>query len=221
VRVTVACYTRVSTADQNLDRQLTATREYAADRLGADLADLEVYRDKSTGTDTDRSGYRSLMSDAEAGEVNAVVVHEVSRVARSISDLERTAERLREAGVELHVVSEGLEMRPDEEDPYQRALFQMLGVFGELEAKIKRQNIREGIAARQESDEYRHGPAPLGFEKDDGRLVEASDYHRVCEVIDQVVRGDMSKRQAARELDTSRKTIRRALQEGRRELYGL
>jgi DNA invertase Pin-like site-specific DNA recombinase len=218
--VTVACYTRVSTADQSLDRQLTATREYAADRLSADLGDLEVYRDKSTGTDTGRSGYRSLMSDAEAGEVDAVVVHEVSRVARSISDLERTAERLREAGVELHVVSEGLEMRPDEEDPYQRALFQMLGVFGELEAKIKRQNIREGIAARQESDEYRHGPAPLGFEKDDGRLVEAGNYQRVCEVLDQVARDDMSKRQAARELDTSRKTVRRAVEE-RGDLYGL
>jgi len=220
VCVTVACYTRVSTADQNLDRQLTATREYAADRLGADLADLEVYRDKSTGTDTDRSGYRSLMTDTEAGEIDAVVVHEVSRVARSISDLERTAERLREAGVELHVVSEGLEMRPDEEDPYQRALFQMLGVFGELEAKIKRQNIREGIAARQESDEYRHGPAPLGFEKDDGRLVEAGNYHRVCEVLDVVARGEMSKRQAAKELDTSRKTVRRAVDE-RGSLYGL
>ena len=220
MRVTVACYTRVSTADQNLDRQLTATREYAADRLGANLADLEVYRDKSTGTDTDRSGYRSLMHDAEAGVVDAVVVHEVSRVARSISDLERTAERLREADVELHVVSEGLEMRPDEEDPYQRALFQMLGVFGELEAKIKRQNIREGIAARQESDEYRHGPAPLGFEKDNGRLVEAANYQRVCEVLDQVIREEMSKRQAARELHTSRKTVRRAVEE-RGELYGL
>jgi len=218
--VIVACYTRVSTADQNLDRQLTATREYAADRLGADLAELEVYRDKSTGTDTGRSGYRSLMTDAKAGEVDAVVVHEVSRVARSISDLERTAERLREAGVEFHVVSEGLEMRPDEEDPYQRALFQMLGVFGELEAKIKRQNLREGIAARQESDEYRHGPAPLGFEKNDGRLVEAGNYQRVCEVLDQVVREEMSKRQAARELDTSRKIVRRAI-EKRGGLYGL
>jgi len=218
--VSVACYTRVSTADQNLDRQLTATREYAADRLGADLADLEIYRDKSTGTDIDRGGYRSLLADVEAGAVDAVVVHEVSRIARSISDLERTAERLRAAGVELHVVSEGLAMRPDEEDPYQRALFQMLGVFGELEAKIKRQNIREGIAARQESEEYRHGPAPLGFEKDDGRLVEAGDYQRVTEVLDQVVREEMSKRAAARELDTSRKTITRAVEE-RPELYGL
>lgn len=218
--VTVACYTRVSTAKQNLERQLTSTQQYAEDTLSASLAEIEVYRDKSSGTNTARDAYQRLMSDAEAGEIDAVVAHEVSRVARSITDLERTAERLREAGVELHIVSESLVMKPDEEDPYQRALFQMLGVFGELEARIKRQNIREGIAARQSSDEYRHGPAPLGLEKDDGRLVEGADYHRVVTVLEQVAAGEMSQRAAAQELDAGRKTIRRAVNE-RAELYGL
>lgn len=219
--VTVACYVRVSTAKQNLDRQLTSTKEYAEERLGADLSDIEVYRDKATGTSTTaRDDYQRLVDDVEDGEIDAVVAHEVSRVARSISDLETTADRLREAGVELHIVSEGLVMRPDEEDPYQRALFQLLGVFAELEANIKRQNIREGIAARRESEEYRHGPAPLGFTKNDGALVEGEDYQRVCEVLDQVVRDDMSKRQAANELDTSRRTINRAIEE-RADLYGL
>jgi DNA invertase Pin-like site-specific DNA recombinase len=219
--VSVACYVRVSTAKQNLDRQLTSTKEYAEERLGADLTDIEIYRDKATGTSTTaRDDYQRLMEDVEAGEVDAVVAHEVSRVARSISDLETTADRLREAGVELHIVSEGLVMRPDEEDPYQRALFQLLGVFAELEANIKRQNIREGLAARRESEEYRHGPAPLGFTKNDGTLVESEDYQRVCEVLDQVVRGDMSKRKAANELDTSRRTINRTIEE-RGDLYGL
>lgn len=219
--MTVACYVRVSTAKQNLNRQLTATKKYAEERLSADLADLVVYRDKATGTTMDaRDDYQQLMSDVEDGPIDAVVAHEVSRVARSISDLERTADRLRNADVELHIVTEGLVMRPDEEDPYQRELFQLLGVFAELEANIKRQNISEGIAARQESDEYHHGPAPLGFEKHDGILVEGDNYHRVVEILDRVVRGEMSKRQAARELDSSRRTVRRAVDE-RGELYGL
>ncbi|MFB9822918.1 recombinase family protein [Halobaculum roseum] len=218
--MTVACYTRVSTAKQNLDRQLTSTQQYAEDSLGASLADIEVYRDKSSGTNTARDAYQRLMTDAEAGEIDAVVAHEVSRVARSISDLERTADRLREAGVELHIVSESLVMKPDEEDPYQRALFQMLGVFGELEARIKRQNIREGIAARQDSEEYRHGPAPLGFTKGDGRLVEGGDYHRVVTVLEQTAAGEMSQQAAAQELDTGLKTIRWAVNE-RSELYSI
>jgi DNA invertase Pin-like site-specific DNA recombinase len=221
VGVTVACYVRVSTAKQNLDRQLISTQEYAEREFEAGLGDIEFYRDKTTGTETaSRSEYKRLMNDVDAGKIDVVVAHEVSRLARSIADLEQTADRLREAGVELHVVSEGLIMRPDETDPYQRALFQLLGVFAELEARIKRQNIREGIAARQESAEYRHGPAPLGFEKRDGQLVESHDYQRVVEVLDQVARGNMSKRKAARELDSSRRTIRRAIDE-RSSLYGL
>ena len=96
----------------------------------------------------------------------------------------------------------------------------MLGVFAELDAKIKRQNIRQGIAARQESEDYHHGPAPLGFKKDNGTLVESGNYHRVCETLEHVVGDEMSQRQAANELDCGRKTIRRAVNE-RADLYGL
>ena len=218
----IATYVRVSTSDQNLDRQLTATHEYAVDELDADPNEIETYRDKSTGTNVARSGYQSLLDDAADGLIDAVVVHEVSRIARSISDLEQTVIRLSDSGVEVHIVSNNMVLLPDqaEEDMYQRALFQMLGVFAELDAKIKRQNIRQGIAARQESDEYQHGPAPLGFEKDDGSLVEAADYHRVCKVLEEVARDEMSQRQASKELDCTRKTIRTAVRE-RPDLYDL
>jgi len=216
----VAGYARVSTKDQTLDRQLTGIFEYAEREFGVNRSDVDIYRDKSTGTDVERSGYQALVEAVDAGEVDVVVVYEVSRVARSISDLSRTAERVEAAGAELHVVSEGLTIRPGDGDPYQDALFQLLGVFAELEAKIKRKNVAEGIAARQESDEYHHGPAPLGFEKDDGRLIEGPEYHRVVSVLDDVARGEKSKRQAAKELDTSRRTVQRAVEE-RADLYGL
>jgi DNA invertase Pin-like site-specific DNA recombinase len=217
---TVAGYARVSTEDQTLDRQLTGIFEYAEREFGTDRNDVDIYRDKSTGTDVERSGYQDLVEDVDAGDVDAVVVYEVSRVARSISDLSRTADRIKAADAELHVVSEGLTLRPGDDDPYQDALFQLLGVFAELEAKIKRKNVAEGIAARQESDEYHHGPAPLGFEKDSGRLLEGPEYHRVVSVLEDVARGETSKRQAAGELDTSRRTIQRAIEE-RADLYGL
>lgn len=214
----IACYCRVSTTDQSLDRQLTSTQEYAEREFGAELADLEIYRDKSTGTNTDRSGYQEMIDDADAGDLDAVVVHSVSRICRSISDLERTAARLEAADVELHIVSEGLTLRPGDEDPFQRALFQLLGVFAELEANMAQQRTKEGIAARQANDEYHHGPAPLGFSKDDGCLVEADNYHDVVAVLDMVQKAELSKRKAAKRLDTSRPTINRALD--REELYG-
>jgi DNA invertase Pin-like site-specific DNA recombinase len=217
--MTVACYVRVSTANQNLDRQLSSTSEYAQEELDAELADIETYRDKSTGTDTDRSGYRNLMDAVDAGTVEAVVVHDTTRLTRSLQDLDRTVERVTGAVTELHFVRDNLPPFTGEDDPMARLMLQMLGAFAEWEARVKQMNTREGIAARQESGDYHHGPAPLGFEKDDGRLIESEDYHEVVAVLDTVQKDELSKRKAARRLNCSRSTISRALD--RADLYGL
>ncbi|QIB73555.1 recombinase family protein [Halogeometricum borinquense] len=214
----IACYTRVSTEDQNLDRQIDATQKYARETFDIELSDIEVYRDKSTGTDTNRAAYKQMMSDVEGGGIDAVVVNSISRIARSIRDLDRTAERISEHGAELHIISEGFTLRPEDDDPYQRAMFQLLGVFSELEARMAQQRTKEGIAVRQQNEDYHHGPAPLGFEKDDGVLVEAENYDQVCATLEMVTKGNLSKRKAAAELQTSRATIDRCL--NRRELYG-
>lgn len=215
----IACYLRVSTDDQSLERQHSATAEYAQRELDADLGDLTFYRDKATGTNVNRGGYRELIEAVES--YDAVVVNSVSRISRSIRDLDRTVERIVEdAGTELHIISEGFRLAPDVDDPYQKAMLQMLGVFAELEAEMAQQRTREGLAQRRRDPEYAHRPAPLGFEKDDGALVEGDDYHDVCAVLDMVASGDLSKRKAATRLDTTRATIRNALTD-RPELYGL
>lgn len=214
-------YGRVSTEEQNLDRQQTSTFQYATERLGVPLDNVEWYSDKSTGTNTDRRGYRELIEDVEAGEGDAVIVQEISRMARSLQDLERTVERITEAGAEVHFVRDGLVFGTDKDSPMTRLQMQMLGAFAEWQARVKQMNTREGLAARRDSDEeYHHGPAPIGFYKEDGHLYQAENYHDVCAILDRVVKGELSKRAAADELDSSRATIRRAV-EDRPELYGL
>ncbi|UHQ98816.1 hypothetical protein HYG81_22270 (plasmid) [Natrinema zhouii] len=96
---------------------------------------------------------------------------------------------------------------------------QMLGAIAEWEARVKRLNTKEGIAARQVNEDYHHGRVPLGFHKDDGRLIPAGKYDQVIAVPDMVLKDELSKRKAAQELDTSRKTIDRSF--GRADLYGL
>lgn len=157
--------------DQNLECQLESRHEYAQNRLDGDLSEIVTYRDKSTGTNTSRDGYRELMADAEAGELDTVVAHSITRVSRSIRDLERTVDRLADAGTDLHILSESLVMKPDDEDPAQKALFRLLGVFAEFEDEMAQKRTREGIAARMQNEEYHHGPAPLGVEEDDGQLI--------------------------------------------------
>jgi len=106
--MSVTCYVRVSTEEQNLERQLNSVQTYAEDELNAELSDLRIFRDKSTGTDTSRSGYRDMMEILEAEEVDHVVVHEISRLARSLQDLERTVSRITDNGAAVHFVRDGL-----------------------------------------------------------------------------------------------------------------
>lgn len=108
-------------------------------------------------------------------------------------------------------------MDPESDDPMQKAMFRLMGVFAELEADMIQQRIREGLLARMDGDEYHHGRAPLGFEKDDSRLIEADNYNRVVSVLDMIQKGELSKRKAAEQLNCARPTINRAL--GRTELY--
>lgn len=217
--MTVGCYVRVSTADQNLERQIESTTNYARDELGVDLSEIDVYRDKSTGTNTKRSGYRKLMADIENEVVSVVVVHEISRMARSLQDLDRTVSRVTDAGAEIHFVRDRLSFGDGKEQPMHRLQMQMLGAFAEWQARVKQMNTREGIAARQREEGYHHGPAPIGFSKDDGQLIEAENYHDVVAVLDMVQKNELSKRKAAQHLGCSRSTIGRALD--RVELYGL
>lgn len=214
----VARYHRVSTEHQELRRQAKATEEFVDENHEGDT--VVVYNDADTGTDTDRQGYSDLMEDVEGGRIDLVVTKDMSRVARSLSDLMRTVERVRDAGCSLVFIDDPIEVHPDDDDPTQELILQILGAVAEFEARITRQRVREGIAARQDSEDYHHGQAPLGFNKDDGKLIESTEYHRVCAVLEMVVAGEISKRSAADRLDTSRRTIDRALQD-RPELYGL
>lgn len=217
--MSTACYVRVSTEEQSLQRQLESVQQYAQDDLDTSLSELQVYRDKSTGTDTSRSGYREMMDAVEGDDLDNVVVHEISRLARSLQDLERTVSRITDNDTAVYFVRDGLSFGDGKERPMHRLQMQMLGAFAEWQARVKQMNTKEGIAARQQEDDYHHGRPPLGFEKQDGRLIEGENYDQVCAVLDMVEKDELSKREAAQELDSSRSTIRRAMD--RSELYGL
>ena len=219
VTMLTACYVRVSTEEQNLERQLQSVQSYAEEKLDTELSDLQIFQDKSTGTDTSRSGYRDMMETLEEGDIEHVVVHEISRLARSLQDLERTVSRIIDNGTAIHFVRDGLSFGDGKEQPLNRLQMQMLGAFAEWQARVKQMNTKEGIAARQQNEDYHHGRPPLGFQKNSGQLIEGTNYNQICAVLEMVHKNNLSKRKAAEELNTSRTTISRALE--RKELYGI
>ena len=202
-----ALYCRVSTTDQSLARQRQRTSEYATDRLGIEPPSIELYSDKQTGTDTDRDGYRKLMEAVESGEVERVIASEVSRISRSVRDFAATVERIvDENDVGLHILDMGIDLDPDERDPYTRAFLTVAATFAELEAEIKRDNTREGIAASRAQGKW-HGRPPFGFDVGpEGYLTPNDDYETAVVILDELDKG-ASKRELARRTSVARSTI--------------
>jgi DNA invertase Pin-like site-specific DNA recombinase len=119
---TVALYCRISTDEQNLDRQRELIYEYATERLGLPPSAIEVYIDKGTGTNTDRRGYANLIANLETGDIDHVIVAEVSRLSRSVQDFAASVERIvDEYNAALHVLDMDLDLDLNERDPYTRA----------------------------------------------------------------------------------------------------
>lgn len=202
-----ALYCRVSTPDQNLERQHQRTKQYATDTLGVEPPAIEVYVDKQTGTNTDRDGYRNLMHAVENGEVERVIASEVSRISRSVRDFAATVERIvDENEVGLHILDMGIDLDPDERDPYTRAFLTVAATFAELEAEIKRDNTREGIAASRAQGKW-HGRPPFGFNVGlEGFLTPNDEYETAVVILDELDKG-ASKRDLARRTEVSRSTI--------------
>ncbi len=70
-------YARVSTAKQDLDRQIYALRE-------AGIPVERIYVDKKSGATTDRVGLRAVLDYARDGDV--IVVHTLDRLGRTVRD---------------------------------------------------------------------------------------------------------------------------------------
>ncbi len=213
----IAVYTRVSTEDQDLRKQVDQLIDYV-ERNYPDSTP-ELFKDESTGTNTDRSGYTRLMNRLD--DYDVVVFRSVSRTSRSIRDLERTVDKFRDTDTKLEYVNEPISFDPRDEDPYNKAMLQLLGIFAELEASMIQSRTKQAIQMMVK-DGHKWGRAPFGFVKSGGELTPDENYDQVCATLELVDEEELSKNKAASQLGTSRTTIRRALEDDdRRELYGL
>lgn len=132
-------YARVSTREQNLDRQVDALNAAGCER---------IYLDKiSTRRDfVDRPEWSRMWEALRAGDT--LVVHELDRMGRSLTDLLEIVRQLEERGVELVILSGmfgGLNL--GDQSPMSRLLFQMAAAFAEYERSVNRSRTLDGLAA--------------------------------------------------------------------------
>ncbi|BBZ64510.1 recombinase family protein [Mycolicibacterium monacense] len=134
-------YVRVSTVDQNTDRQL--------DGLELD----KVFTDRASGKDTNRPEMQACLKYLRDGD--QLVVHSMDRLARSLVDLRRTVDELTGRGVTIRFVKEGLTFTRDTNDPCAVLMLSVMGAVAEFERSLLLERQREGIAIAKTKGVYK------------------------------------------------------------------
>ncbi|MDG1340040.1 MAG: recombinase family protein [Paracoccaceae bacterium] len=123
-------YQRVSTTDQNTDRQ-----ELDVDR---------VFEDKASGKDADRPALKEMLAYIRGGD--EVVVFSIDRLARNLRDLEDIIKEINAKDVSVTFLSENLTFS-GRDDAMSTLMLQMMGSFAQFERSMILKRQAEGIAA--------------------------------------------------------------------------
>jgi len=129
-------YIRVSSVDQNTDRQL--------DGLDFDRKFIE----KASAKDTERPELQACMSHLRAGDM--LHVHSIDRLARNLFDLQGIVKTLTGQGVSIWFHKENLTFT-GEDNPMQELMLHMMGAFAQFERSLIRERQKEGIAAAKKA----------------------------------------------------------------------
>ncbi|WP_029457418.1 recombinase family protein [Dietzia alimentaria] len=118
-------YARVSTAKQDLDRQIDALRR---EGIEAD----RIYVDKKSGSTVDRPGLRAVMEYARDGDV--IVVHTLDRLGRIVRDTLNLIHELSERGIGIRNLADPIKVdSSNTDDPMSQPAVVLLALFGQME----------------------------------------------------------------------------------------
>lgn len=143
-------YARVSTQDQNLDRQLDNLKTAGCER---------IFNEKMTGTKSDRPELKTLLLTLRSGDV--LVIDSFSRLSRSTKDLLQLVDQLTAMGVHLVSLKENL----DTTTATGKLMLTMLSALSQFERDLIAERTIDGLKAARARG--RCGGRPrLGTDKD-------------------------------------------------------
>jgi DNA invertase Pin-like site-specific DNA recombinase len=181
----IAAYVRVSTDDQNEQRQMRAIRQKYSEEGNSN--EIDWYCDLGeSGASTSRQEYQRLRE--HVAEYDVVVAHELDRLGRSFADLAGFVEDLREKDVDIDLVNQPIGT-VGEDDWMAEMMLNMMMVFADAERKMIRSRVQEGIDAAI-VDGKRVGRPPFGYTVEDGFLQQIpAEYVRAQTFIREVRKG--------------------------------
>lgn len=135
-------YARVSTVEQNTDRQTV------------NCDDCKVFIDKMSGKSMERPQLQAMLDYIREGD--EVIVHSMDRLARNVKDLLTLVDQIKSKGASLHFEKEHLDFFPDKDaTPMQKLMMTMIGAIAEFERNLILERQREGIAIAKEKGAYK------------------------------------------------------------------
>lgn len=150
-------YARVSTKEQNLDRQIIALKEQGID-------EREIIVDKESGKDLDRQGY-TLLKSKMLRRGDTLVIKSLDRLSRNKQDIKKELEYFKGTGIRLKVIDLPTTMQelPDGQDwvfdMVNNILIEVLGTIAEQERETIRKRQAEGISAAKAAGKALGRPA--------------------------------------------------------------
>lgn len=136
-------YIRVSTREQNTDRQEEALAAFSCD---------EIITDKVSGKNDQRAGLSELRAKLRKGD--EVYVKSVDRLARNTKDLLTILDEWTSKGVSVRFVDNGMTFS---DDATSKLVITILGAVAEMERNFMRQRQSEGIRIAKEKGTYKRG----------------------------------------------------------------
>lgn len=153
-------YARVSTQEQNTDRQIEALTKFG-------VPETNIIVDKASGKDTEREGYQYLKRQILRNG-DTLVIKELDRLSRNKSDIKRELETFKEMGVRVKIldIPTTLTDFPPEQrwiqDMVTAILIEVLGAIAENERMKIHARQREGIeVAKRKNVRFGRPPKTL------------------------------------------------------------
>lgn len=194
----VAIYARVSTSDQDTERQQRDLAEYAG-RAGYEV--VAVFKEtlsgirKAKGKQPIERG--KVMALAQRREIDAVLVTEMTRWGRSTQDLMDTLGQLASWDVSL-IAQTGLTF--DLSTPQGKLITNLMASLAEFEHDLLRERVRSGVAAaKARGQTFGRRPGYRPSDKQAPKVVELSEVE------------DLSQREIASRLGLSKTTVNEIL----------
>lgn len=135
-------YARVSTKEQNLDRQLIQLEQAAC---------TVIFQDKLSGANLEREELQELLSVLNEGD--EILVTDLTRISRSTQDLFQLVDMIKSKGsVLISLKDTWLDMRSD--NPYSQFLLTIMAGVNQLERDLMKMRQMEGIAVAKSKGKY-------------------------------------------------------------------